>query len=138
MGDSNTNLSKEELAKLFEDEQNILNAQSAKDIDAVNKFFGDDDEDEDSPWEQLVFFSLLLFPLTGQDGPSLPLPFSERWGLDLPLTLVMCGPASFFPPLSGIPLFQHALPLLDLVPSWPHFWQTWAIPPAFPWQSTDW
>ena len=45
--DSNTNLSKEELAKLFEDEQNILNAQSAKDIDAVNKFFEDDDEDED-------------------------------------------------------------------------------------------
>ena len=45
--DSNTNLSKEELAKLFEDEQNVLNAQSAKDIDAVNKFFEDDDEDED-------------------------------------------------------------------------------------------
>ena len=44
--DSNTNLSKEELAKLFEDEQNVLNAQSAKDIDAVNKFFEDDDEDE--------------------------------------------------------------------------------------------
>ena len=45
--DSNTNLSKEELAKLFEDEQNVLNAQSAKDIDAVNNFFEDDDEDED-------------------------------------------------------------------------------------------
>ena len=45
--DSNTNLSKEELAKLFEDEQNVLNAQSAKDIDAVNKFFEDDDEDKD-------------------------------------------------------------------------------------------
>ena len=45
--DSNTNLSKEELAKLFEDEQNVLNARSAKDIDAVNKFFEDDDEDED-------------------------------------------------------------------------------------------
>ena len=45
--DSNTNLSKEELAKLFEDEQNVLNAQSAKDIDAVNKFFEDDDEDDD-------------------------------------------------------------------------------------------
>ena len=44
--DSNTNLSKEELAKLFEDEQNVLNAQSVKDIDAVNKFFEDDDEDE--------------------------------------------------------------------------------------------
>ena len=44
--DSNTNLSKEELAKLFEDEQNVLNARSAKDIDAVNKFFEDDDEDE--------------------------------------------------------------------------------------------
>ena len=44
--DSNTNLSKEELAKLFEDEENVLNAQSAKDIDAVNKFFEDDDEDE--------------------------------------------------------------------------------------------
>ena len=44
--DSNTNLSKEELAKLFEDEQNVLNAQSSKDIDAVNKFFEDDDEDE--------------------------------------------------------------------------------------------
>ena len=28
------------------------------------------------------------------------------------MTLVMCGPASFFPPLSGILLFQHALPLL--------------------------
>ena len=45
--ESNTNLSKEELAKLFEDEQNVLNARSAKDIDAVNKFFEDDDEDED-------------------------------------------------------------------------------------------
>ena len=44
--DNNTNLSKEELAKLFEDEQNVLNARSAKDIDAVNKFFEDDDEDE--------------------------------------------------------------------------------------------
>ena len=52
--DSNTNLSKEELAKLFEDEQNILNAQSAKDIDAVNKFFGDDDEDEDEDEDENV------------------------------------------------------------------------------------
>ena len=52
--DSNTNLSKEELAKLFEDEQNVLNAQSAKDIDAVNKFFGDDDEDEDEDEDENV------------------------------------------------------------------------------------
>merc|ERR1712062_737517 len=29
------------------DEQNVLNAQSAKDIDAVNKFFEDEDEDKD-------------------------------------------------------------------------------------------
>ena len=44
--DSEIPLSKEELAKLFEDEQNVVKAKSAKDIDAVNKFF-DEDEDEE-------------------------------------------------------------------------------------------
>ena len=40
-------LSKEELAKLFEDEQNVVKAKSAKDIDAVNKFFDEDEENEE-------------------------------------------------------------------------------------------
>ena len=44
--DSETPLSKEELAKLFEDEQNVVKATSAKDIDAVNKFFDEDEDDE--------------------------------------------------------------------------------------------
>ena len=39
-------LTKEELAKLFEDEQNVVKAKSAKDIDAVNKFFDEDEDDE--------------------------------------------------------------------------------------------
>ena len=42
--DSEIPLSKEELAKLFEDEQNVVKAKSAKDIDAVNKFFDEDEE----------------------------------------------------------------------------------------------
>ena len=44
--DSEIPLSKEELAKLFEDEQNVVKAKSAKDIDAVNKFFDEDEDDE--------------------------------------------------------------------------------------------
>ena len=44
--DSEVPLSKEELAKLFEDEQNVVKAKSAKDIDAVNKFFDEDEDDE--------------------------------------------------------------------------------------------
>ena len=45
--DSDIPLSKEELAKLFEDEQNVVKAKSAKDIDAVNKFFDEDEDDEE-------------------------------------------------------------------------------------------
>ena len=45
--DSEIPLSKEELAKLFEDEQNVVKAKSAKDIDAVNKFFDEDEDDEE-------------------------------------------------------------------------------------------
>ena len=44
--DSEIPLTKEELAKLFEDEQNVVKAKSAKDIDAVNKFFDEDEDDE--------------------------------------------------------------------------------------------
>ena len=44
--DSEIPLSKEELAKLFEDEQNVVKAKSARDIDAVNKFFDEDEDDE--------------------------------------------------------------------------------------------
>ena len=44
--DSEIPLTKEELAKLFADEQNVVKAKSAKDIDAVNKFFDEDEDDE--------------------------------------------------------------------------------------------
>ena len=46
-------LTKEELAKLFEDEQNVVKAKSAKDIDAVNKFLEDEDDELDEENENL-------------------------------------------------------------------------------------
>ena len=45
-------LSKEELAKLFEDEQNVVQVKSAKDIDAINKFFDEDEELEEEDAEE--------------------------------------------------------------------------------------